>query len=111
MRLSQMTIRLGETIPTAQFANVRPEVELTVTLDPTDDPATVKSHLKGMAMRALEELKADMLGIRPGHKEPAPTVPAGALNANPPVVPQAATLTQSGISGSAGIPAVEPATW
>lgn len=106
MRLSQMTIRLGETIPTAQFANVRPEVELTVTLDPTDDPATVKSHLKGMAMRALEELKADMLGIRPSHKEPAPTVQVGASQ------PQAATLTQSGNSvGSAGIPAVEPATW
>lgn len=105
MRLSQITIRLGETVPTAQFANVRPEVELTALVDAGDDPVKVKESLKGMAMRALEELKAEMLGIRPANKQTAPTVSAGALNTNQ------ATVATPRPTPPAGIPAVEPATW
>lgn len=104
MRLSQITIRLGETVPTAQFANVRPEVELTALVDAGDDPVKVKESLKGMAMRALEELKAEMLGIRPAHKQNGPTVSVGFAGHN-----QAQAATSP--TPPTGIPAVEPTTW
>lgn len=96
---------MGETIPTKQFANVKPEVEVSVLLDETDTVEGAVNYAKGVAKAALAELKAEMLGIKPQVQQAAVTQggtwPAVGNMAVHPVAPAA----------PAGIPKVDPATF
>jgi hypothetical protein len=56
---------MGETIPTAQFANVRPEVEVVVSLGEGEDPRAAFSYAKQLANAAFDEVKNEMLGVKP----------------------------------------------
>lgn len=56
---------MGETIPTAQFANVRPEVEVTISVAEDEDPRAAFSYAKQLANAAFDEVKNEMLGVKP----------------------------------------------
>ena len=49
MKVDKVTIRLAETIPTKQFANVRPEVEISI----TSEGETFDALLDGAKQRAV----------------------------------------------------------
>lgn len=76
MRIEKITVRVGRTIPGpeyggGQYANVKPEVELTVILDAGEDVAAARAGLTAAALRMLEEVTNELIGG--GKIAPKPT--------------------------------------
>lgn len=125
MKVEKFTVRMGETIPTREFANVRPEVEVTVVVGEGEDPRAVFNHAKKLAAAAFDEVRSGMLGVRPLASTPQQPV---SVPQPPQVVPMTTTGVQQPLSYADntvggvrpavappppgnGIPAVDPVTW
>lgn len=63
MNITNITVRAGRTFnnPREQFANLRPEVELTATLAPGDDAEKFVRELQGRAEALVEDHKNGLL--------------------------------------------------
>lgn len=72
---------MGETIPTVQYGNLRPELEASVLVIEGEDP-TVFIGLKQVLGEMFRDLKNEMLGIKNG------SGPTGPLPAPQPMVQQ-----------------------
>lgn len=57
MKLERVTIRMGSTVPTEQFANIRPEVEITVS---GEEPNLFNLALE-QARTMFNQVKNDMM--------------------------------------------------
>ena len=84
MKIVSITYRCGETVPLEphggpafKFANVQPSVEVTVELDPSDNPAQARQELQARALKALVELKNHMIESALSHCGPAKTTQGG----------------------------------
>lgn len=118
MKVEKFTVRMGETIPTREFANVRPEVEVTVVVGEGEDPRAVFNHAKKLAAAAFDEVRSGMLGVRPLASAPQQPV---SVPQPPQVVQQPLSYADNAVGGvrpavtppppGNGIPAVDPVTW
>lgn len=63
MKIQTITVIAGRTFnhPHEQYSNLRPEVALTATLDPADDPAAATKELQAKAEGLVEDHKQGML--------------------------------------------------
>lgn len=67
MKAERVTLRLGKTIPGpeyggGQYANVKPEIEITVLLEPGETPTTALDALTPYCIKKIEEIKAALIG-------------------------------------------------
>lgn len=60
MRIDRITVKAAATVPTAMYANVRPEIELSATLAPEDDYQECMDALQHSAAKALLDYIASL---------------------------------------------------
>lgn len=120
MRVTKLVYSLGETVPTVQFGNVKPEIAVEVLVDEQDSIPQVRNFLQKAVKQALDEFKHDVLGM---DKPPAPqqanwghpgpvqvSIPTPtSTQALPPVQPPQAA--PNGGFEQVGIPQVDAATF
>lgn len=95
MRIEKITVRVGRTIPGpeyggGQYANVKPEVELSAHIEASEDAGVARAMLTKAALQMLEEVSNELIG---GGK----IAPKPAYAPNPPqpvAVPQFVTAEE-----------------
>lgn len=132
MQIERITVRLGKTIPGpeyggGQYANVKPEIEITAILAPGEQPDYAIKGLCDYILPKLVELKQSLIHeqTRIVPSQPplqAPAVPVQQL-APPPQQGAMVAQTKPGIQpavmapppgappGAPAIPKVDPTTW
>lgn len=127
-RVERVTVRLGKTIPGpeyggGQFANVKPEIEISILVGPEDNTDAIVKGASNYCVAKLEELKqmliAEQTAIKPTssqHTQSAPAFvpppPTGAMAAQTKPGIQPAVQAQAvQAPPKATIPAVDPVTW